>query len=89
MPNDVAFSARSSSKSIKQLTLTQIVTVDVYLLTLHQVGRERILWCAILGLVLVVPFLMHCNSFLHCRLLRMPLLSEQLSLQTLGLLGDS
>ena len=61
----------------------------VYLLTLQKICWQGTLGRSILCFVLVVLLLMHGNSLLHGCLLSVPLLAEQLALESQCLLSHS
>jgi len=52
-----------------------------HLITLQQVCRHCILWCAVICLVLLVLLLVHGDGLLHQRLLLVALLGKHLTLQ--------
>lgn len=64
--------------------------IVVDLVAVHQVRGNGTLRIVVLSFVLVLAFIVHCDSFLHCGLLRVALLLEELGFQadsTLGILG--
>ena len=59
-----------------------------YLVTLKQVSWHSTAASLIHRLVFILAFVMHGNGFLHCRLLCVPLLCEDLGLKAQYLLGE-